>query len=229
MKYRYSIFLISILYLLMFIPSCKKNETNQTAINKVDTIKMSSNFIELAEINGLVIRLSKNENGVYLIPIDSMSLDEGEMSPTHFSFLFECTRPPKSFSYNGVYFVKSQTGSKIFIKQHSNYMSYGIAEYINPFKLNSAIDSVNFGWTSSLMFDGNSTFKLYGNNGYPDLTKLISKHVLGPVYKIMVRNKLTFTLYSITEYDGAGGVYSNIKPIILNPDTAKIMFQIIQK
>ena len=227
MMHRYSIFVISFLSIFILFPSCKKNETNQTAINKIDTIKMSSNFIELAEINGLVIRLSKNENGSYLIPIDTISM--GEKSPTHFNVLFECTRPPKSFVYNGVYNVKSLTGSKIFIQQHANYMSYGTAEYTNPFKLNSAIDSVNFGWTSCLMFDGNSTFKLYGNNGYPDSTKLISKHVLGPVYKIMVRNKLTFTLYSITEYDGAGGVYSNTKPIILNPDTTKIIFQIIKK
>ena len=134
MMHRYSIFVISFLSIFILFPSCKKNETNQTAINKIDTIKMSSNFIELAEINGLVIRLSKNENGSYLIPIDTISM--GEKSPTHFNVLFECTRPPKSFVYNGVYNVKSLTGSKIFIQQHANYMSYGTAEYTNPFKLN---------------------------------------------------------------------------------------------
>lgn len=229
-----------ILIMIIFL-SCQKNEVAQEKPQVVDTLQMEQRFIPLAEVQGKVISLTKNSNDVYVVPIDTTKFDD--RGPTHFNILIECSRPPKEYAVGGYgsYVVRFKRGSYWWMYTTTGGGTGGIRTYyfidtLDPY-LNTYPNNkyyTKLGWGAADFSQGYSTINEYGNNGYPDSTKMWSKHVLGPIFPSLVLDKTIWTLYVKTSYyaavdDGSGNTYTFIKTPIRNPQVLQIKFQLVHQ
>jgi hypothetical protein len=210
--------------IVFMILSRAEQQPLQPVITKTQVLNAVVNFSGYSEMgdgqNKIQTLLIKDEFGNYIVPIDTRPIKSGRTS-THFNIIMETTRPPSSYSINGVWPITCRTGTFVFSNVTTSLNSpvlYNIDENVDPFTLSNKPTNVNLGWTSTRMFDCNSGttgMPAYGINGCAPQDKLSTKTVIGPIFLSMVKDKLIFTLFTKITYDEPSSKFKIIQPKIL--------------
>jgi len=200
-----------IMLVFVFTSSCIKEEESITEIiikkPVINAVVNFSGYAEIADGNTRVEKLlTQDEFGNYIVPIDTRIIKSGRTS-THFNIITETTRPPRSYTINGIWPITAQTGTHVFSDATTSAVSpvlYFIDTSADPFKLSNLASKVNLGWTSTRFFDcgsGNTGISSYGIKGCAPEDKLSTKTVIGPIFLSMVTDNLVFYLFTKVTYD----------------------------